>query len=266
VTSTSEPLVVVTGASGVVGRRVVSALEDTARLRLVDLRPGPREPRRGESLALDLRDDGAWEQALQDADAVVHLAANASPAQDARHVISGVAELAAGLADALEASSVSHVIMASSIHTIGMHDVAEHWPVRATDRAWPCCAYGAAKSFAENVLSLSCAARAAVFTSLRLGLVGWDPVDERYQSNWTSDRDFMNVVREVVRQRPSGALLVASNGARGRWDIEATEHLLGLRLIDDPPAPSPPSWRGPDPRCRMLGAPCRSDAGLSGPI
>lgn len=258
-TSTSEPLVVVTGASGVVGRRVVSALESSARLRLVDRRPGPREPNRGESLALDLRDEGAWEQVVRDADVVVHLAANASPAQDARSVISGVAELAAGLADALEFSSVSHVVMASSIHAIGMHDVAGHRPVHATDRAWPCCAYGAAKSFAENVLSLACAGRNAVFTSLRLGLVGWDPVDEQYQSNWTSDRDFMHVIREVIRQRPSGALLVASNGARGRWDIEATEQALGIRLVDDPPEPSPPSWRGPDPRCRMLGALRRSD-------
>lgn len=248
----SEPLVVITGASGVVGRRVVSALEDVSRLRLVDRRPVSRVPRRGESMAVDLRDEGAWERALRDADVVVHLAANASPAQDARGAISGVADLAAGLADALENSKVAHVIMASSIHTIGMHDVAGRWPVSASDRAWPCCAYGSAKCFAESVLALSCAGRGAVFTPLRLGLVGWDPVDEQYRSNWTSDRDFIAVTREVFRQRPSGALLVASNGARGRWDIETTERALGIRLADDPPLPSLASRRGPDPRCRML--------------
>lgn len=253
-TGDTDPLVVVTGASGVVGRRVVAALERVARLRLVDRRAVDEVPPTAEQTVLDLRDDEAWEIAIRDADVVVHLAGNASPSQDARTVIHEVAELAAGLADALERSEVRHVVMASSIHTLGRHDVAGHRPVRASDPVWPCCDYGAAKVFAEEVLALACIERDAVFTALRLGLVGWKPVDVQYQSNWTSDRDFTSAVRASVLQRPAGPLLIASNGARGRWDIEETEKRLGIEFVDDPPAPHPAAWRDDDVRCLMLTA------------
>ncbi|WP_164990481.1 NAD-dependent epimerase/dehydratase family protein [Agromyces albus] len=251
-TSDRVPLVVVTGASGVVGRRVVAALDGVARMRLVDRRAPTDAPPTAERVVVDLREHEGWDTVIRDADVVVHLAGNASPFQDARTVIHEVAELAAGLADAVERSNVRHLVMASSIHTLGRHDVAGHRPVRASDPVWPCCDYGAGKVFAEDVLGLACMQRDAVFTALRLGLVGWKPVDALYRSNWTSDRDFATAVRAVILQRPAGPFLIASNGARGRWDIEETEERLGIEFIDDPPASHPVSRPDEEIRCLML--------------
>lgn len=251
-TAGNGPLIVVTGASGVVGRRVATALRGVARLRLVDRRALEEVPPDAEQLVLDLREDGAWEAAVADAAVVVHLAGNASPSQDARTVIHEVAELAAGLADVVERSSVQHIVMASSIHALGRHDVSGRRPVRASDPVWPCCDYGAAKAFAEEVLTLACIDRGVVLTSMRLGLVGWQPTDALYRSNWTSDRDVMNAVRAIVALRPSGPLLIASNGARGRWEIEDTERRLGLTFLDDPPTAQRAARPEENVRCLML--------------
>lgn len=230
-----SPLVVVTGAGGIVGQRVVGSLVGRVRLRLVDSRRQGDPPPGAELLTADLNDDGAWAEAIRGADTVVHLAANSSPLQDARTAIVEVAGLSAGLADALAGSQVSHVILASSVHTVGRHYLAQRWPVHADDPSWPCCPYGAAKLYAEDVLALACADRGALLTVLRLGLVGWTPVDEMHRSTWTGDGDMSAVVRKIVLERLHGTFIVASNGARGRWDIETTERSLGVRFTNDPP-------------------------------
>ena len=131
-TDAASEVVVVTGASGRIGRRVVPLLRRPGRvMRLVDL-DVPEESAPSDDLALgaiewhraSIEDEEALGRVVAGAGAVVHLAALSSerPWADLLRVnIDGTQKVL----EAARAAGVRRVFLASSVHAVGFAEVAE---------------------------------------------------------------------------------------------------------------------------------------------
>ncbi|WP_461162886.1 NAD-dependent epimerase/dehydratase family protein [Arthrobacter sp. R4-81] len=239
---TRRPLVVVTGAAGHVGQLTSQALAGRYRLRLIDrdwpIRDSQDVEDGSERLALDLTERDAWDAAIESVDAVVHLAGNAYPEIEARTAVEGGAMLTAGLAAAAAGSGVKRIVFASSIHTMGLYHreaqypIRQHWPPR------PCCEYGAAKVFSENLLEILTERTPVSVVSLRLGLTGYAPETTGYASQWLGPGDYAQLLRaSLTAPMRYGTYVGVSAAAAQKWDLTETIRGLGFRPSDPTPAP-----------------------------
>jgi NAD(P)-dependent dehydrogenase (short-subunit alcohol dehydrogenase family) len=255
----ARPLVVVTGAAGHVGQLTSQALAGRDRLRLIDLEWPVGEPDAEdgtERLALDLSHRHSWDKAIESADAVVHLAGHPYPGIDARTAVESGAMLTAELAAAAAGSGVKRIVFASSIHTMGLHHrhgafpISQQWPAR------PCCEYGAAKLFSENLLQILTERTPISVVCLRLGLTGFPPGTEVLASQWLGPRDYAQLLHaSLTAPVRYGTYLGMSAGAARRWDLAETIRDLGFHSIDSAPVPelSPETGEEPaPPHCLMF--------------
>jgi uronate dehydrogenase len=244
---------VVTGASGHVGKLTSRALAGRYRLRLVDLDwTGMDEREAGddvERLTLDLTETGSWDTALRSADFVVHLAGHPYPGIDARTAVEGGAMLAAGLAAAASNSSqVKRIVFASSIHTMGLYHRWGHYPIRQQWQPRPCCEYGAAKVFSENILELLTERTPISVVCLRLGLTGFPATTPNFASQWLGPEDYARLLHaSLTAGIKYGAYFGLSLGAADRWDLSETIRDLGFESTDAAPLTDPGSNHGPEP-------------------
>ena len=206
-----RPLVVVTGASGRVGRLTVPALAGRYRLRLVDLHGdgdtarSAMRPDQGaednERVTCDLREEDACRSVVESADVLVHLAANPSPKITVAEAIRDVVTPTAHLAAAARTSSVSKIVFASSIHTMGGYAQEGREAIQTDWVARPCCPYGAAKVFCENLLGLAAREAGPSVICLRLGLTGADPANDYWARQWLGPGDYQELIRRAVATR-----------------------------------------------------------------
>jgi hypothetical protein len=240
----TPPLVVVTGAAGHVGQLTSQALAGRYRLRLIDLRWPMRDARDAvdgvERLSLDLTEPGAWESAIESAQAVVHLAGNAYPEIDARAAVEGGAMLVAGLAAAAPGSAhLKRIVFASSIHTMGLYHREAQYPIRQHWPSRPCCEYGAAKVFSENLLEILTERTPVSVVCLRLGLTGYAPANTGYASQWLGPGDYAQLLHASLKAPMRyGTYLGVSAGASRKWDL--TETIRDLDFHPSDPTPAPP--------------------------
>ncbi len=255
----ARPLVVVTGAAGHVGQLTSQALAGRYRLRLIDLEWPAGEPDAEdgtERLALDLSHRHSWDKAIESADAVVHLAGHPYPGIDARTAVESGAMLTAELAAAAAGSGVKRIVFASSIHTMGLHHrhgafpISQQWPAR------PCCEYGAAKLFSENLLQILTERTPISVVCLRLGLTGFPPGTEVLASQWLGPRDYAQLLHaSLTAPVRYGTYMGMSAGAARRWDLTETIRDLGFHPTDPTPVPelSPETGEAPaPPHCLMF--------------
>jgi len=138
-------VVLVTGANGFVGRRLVPALQASGWC----VRPATRAE------VGDIGPDTDWRPLLADADAVVHLAARVhvmrDQAADPERAFDRVNHLAtARLAAEANAAGVRRFVFMSSVKVYG--DSSDH-PLGAADKPCPTDAYGRSKLAAERALA-----------------------------------------------------------------------------------------------------------------
>jgi nucleoside-diphosphate-sugar epimerase len=256
------PLVAVTGAAGRVGRITARALAGRYRLRLVDLdwperaEDDPLDPAvdEAERMSADLRDPDSCAAVVRSAHLLVHLAAQPSPEIEAREAVEDVAMPTANLVAAARDSDLQRIVFASSIHAMGLyqrhgrHPVYPAWPTR------PCCEYGAAKVFSENILRLLTERTPISVVALRLGLTGHLPESDYHVSHWLGDGDFGRLLRgALVADVRFGAYFGVSAPGSAYWDVSSNESDLGYTPADVPPPPPDPQGREDSAICLMAG-------------
>jgi hypothetical protein len=257
------PLVAVTGAAGRVGRITADALAGRYRLRLIDL-DWPETPTDdpltpavddAERVACDLRDADACADVLESVDFLVHLAAQPSPQIEVREAVEDVAMPTAHLVNAARRSGLQRVVFASSIHAMGLYERDGQHPIEPTWPTRPCCEYGTAKVFSENLLRLLVERTSVSVVALRLGLTGKLP-DTRYEAGqWLGDDDFGRLLRgALTAELRFGAYFGVSVPARVNWDVSTNEIDLGYVPEDVPPPPADPDGRPDSPVCLMAGS------------
>lgn len=164
-------MILVTGASGFVGRHLVRHLAERGlATRPVGRRQISAEPER---LAADLADPAPWPQLLEGVEAVVHLAAHNPPPRD-RFLRSGRGAYRAINVDATArlgaqaaAAGVAHFVFLSSMRVYGgaSHLLTEESPLDASDD------YGRSKRDAEQALAGALQGTTTQLTILRPPLI-----------------------------------------------------------------------------------------------
>ena len=158
----------VTGASGRIGTAFVTECRgsdlDVVRADLVDHDPPSATPFR----RLDVTDDVACREACRDVDAVLHLAADPSPAADFSDAVLPVNMVGTyNMVVAAVAAGVDRFVFASSAQAVEGYPAGTQ--VRETDPPWPANDYGVGKAFGEALCASWAVRSTTSFIAVRIG-------------------------------------------------------------------------------------------------
>jgi nucleoside-diphosphate-sugar epimerase len=247
--------VVVTGASGTVGRILLRGLDDRFHVRGVDhRRHGEDVPGRPVTRG-DLRRSSFARRALRGADTVVHLAAKPSMTASWRTAYDINMRLTWEVLEAAVATGVSRVVLASSNHVVGGYEEDE--PYRAVlsgvregiDPATfprlgadvpvrPDSPYGVGKVMDEAAGRRYADAGQLSVVALRIGTVlrSDHPETPRHLSTMLSHRDLVQLVERCIEAPDElrfGVFYGVSANRWRIWDVEAARTALGYAPEDD---------------------------------
>lgn len=213
--------ILLTGGTGVVGRLLIPQLRRHYRLRIVGQTPPAPDllQQDDEFLAGDLRDAAFAQRCVAGSDAVIHLAANASPAASAGEALCNV-DMAATLFDAAVAAGVSKMVVASSVHATGLDYRDGSRAISTHNAPRPCCPYGVSKVAVEALARLHQKRMGGAVSCLRLGLTGWPLRERQYALTWLSANDLNSLVAAALA-RPAGFGIyhAVSADAAAVWDV-----------------------------------------------
>lgn len=246
-----SPLLVITGGFGRVAG-VLSGLQDEYRIRLVDRTLSANPFETDDVLIGDLRDGGFIRESLRGADAVLHLAANASPSSPWPAAADNML-LTHNVLEAAALSNVGNLVIASSIHAGGGEYRAGHRAVTTSQQPRPCCRYGVGKVATEALARLHADMTGAKVACLRFGLTGWPLTAREYADSWLGDEDALSLVRQALASSaPFGVYHAVSRYAEQFWSTKNAADVLGWEPVQDLPVQLeslPPADTAP---CRMF--------------
>jgi nucleoside-diphosphate-sugar epimerase len=233
--------VLITGASGNIGRKLRDAWEDVYDLVAIDRRPDPDDP---ELVVADLSElDESWMSCFRGVDTVIHLAAD--PREDAPwdDLQGPNLDALANVFHAAALAGVDRLIFASSNHAMGGYRELGDMPITVDLPPRPDGAYGAAKLFGERLGRSLAHAFDVTFIALRIGWVQYGAnrpetlPDDWSRSIWLSNDDLVRLFDSAVEAELGDRLFVVVNGVsnnRGtRWDLRPAVDLLGYTPADD---------------------------------
>jgi dTDP-4-dehydrorhamnose reductase len=239
--------VIITGANGNIGRKLAEHLRRLGgyELRLLDVTDGP-----GIQRADLTRYDEAWASAFEDADAVVHFAADRSPTATWETILPLNVDLLINVYEAARQKHARRLVFASSNWVQGGHRFGRN-TITTDTHPNPVNPYGSAKLFGERLgKSLSDRTGMSVI-NLRIGYNQWLRNNQPSaamelgawgQMLWLSDRDFQQVMVKAITVPDVryATLNVTSRIHGGRWDISETERILGYAPEDSYAVTMPP--------------------------
>jgi uronate dehydrogenase len=230
---TARKLILMTGASGMIGQDMRRLLRDRYRFRLMS-HSTPLTPEGDEEViqgAVDSFDDML--RAVRGVDGVLHLAASSAvetPWPDAlKNNIIGVYNCY----EAMRQAGVKTVVFASTNHVTGMYE-RDSQPCYPDLPVRPDGYYGASKAFGEALGRYYSDAFGLRVICLRIGSYLPEPRNERNLSTWLSPRDMAQLFwRSLESDRPFGIFYGVSGNRRRYWSIESAVTDLGYRPEDD---------------------------------
>ncbi len=230
-----EPRVVlITGASGNIGRKLRAAWGDRYDLILIDREPDPDTP---ELVVADLAEwDEGWVELFDEADAVVHLAANPNSEATWAELVEPNMDAVANVFLAAAGAGVDRLIFASSNHTLSGYRTIPDVPLTPETTPVPGNPYGGAKLFAERLGRSLARAYGITFVGLRIGWIRPDVNRPEHMPDawgralWLSDADAVQLVTRAIEAPLESGECVIVNGmsqnAGSRWSLAETAERL----------------------------------------
>jgi len=177
--------VVITGAAGIIGTILRAQLPSAdRRLRLHDVKPFTDT---APTWIAPLSDTAVLDEALQGADAVIHLAGQ-SRESDIRDVLENNAYGTYRVLEAVRQAGVPRVVLASSNHAAGFHTRGDE-PLQADAPVRPDTLYGWSKAAVEAMGRLYSERYGLSVICLRIGICVPAPVTPRQLGLWLSPAD-----------------------------------------------------------------------------
>jgi NAD(P)-dependent dehydrogenase (short-subunit alcohol dehydrogenase family) len=232
--------VLITGASGNIGRKLREAWGDAYDLLLIDA-DGKGDP---DVIEADLAEwDAKWVDLFEGVDTVIHLAANPSEQASWEALIRPNLDALCNVFNAAALAGVERVIYASSNHAMSGYRDMEDMPITAELPPRPGNPYGAAKLFGERLGRSFAKAFQFSVVALRLGWVQRDAnrpetlPDDWSRSLWLSNTDMIQLFdRSVEAELEPGEFVLAhgmSDNDGMRWDMTEANLRLGYQPTED---------------------------------
>jgi uronate dehydrogenase len=225
--------ILLTGASGKIGRSLRLALRDHYRLTLFNRSAisdlGPTETlHRG-----DTTDADAVARAAEGANAIVDMAGVSDVASFRTRLLPVNILGTYNIFEAARLAGVPRVVYASTHHVIGYHPAGERLDERAELR--PDSMYAVTKCFAEAMGRLYAEKAALEVVCLRIGYFNDRPLDERHLAVWISPGDMARLVRAALEAASVHFEVVygVSRNTRNWWDLDRARRILGYEPQDD---------------------------------
>ncbi|MCA1647444.1 MAG: NAD(P)-dependent oxidoreductase [Chloroflexi bacterium] len=231
----ADPLLVITGGGGRIASAIRPMLRAHYRLRLLDVRERLAELEGDEYMQLDTADLDATERGCAGADAVLHLAANASTSARWAEVRKDNIDATYNVFEAARRCAASKVVLASTNHVMGFYNLERAWPIDTVGAIRPDSLYGVSKAFGEALARYYADAFGMSMICLR---IGWftpdDPTSEALSPLWISARDLAQIVlRCLETPRRFGIYNATSNNPQAHWSLETARSELGYAPVDD---------------------------------
>jgi nucleoside-diphosphate-sugar epimerase len=233
--------ILITGASGNIGRKLRAAWEDVYDLVLIDLAADPDDP---EVVAADLSEyDEEWMALFHGVDTVIHLAANPSHLASWEELVEPNLDAACNVFHAAALAGVERIVFASSNHAMGGYRDLGDIAITVDLPPRPGNPYGAAKLMAERLGKSLSGVFELTFVALRLGWVQPGAnrpetlPDEWNKELWLSDDDMVRLFVRAVEADLGDRSFVVVNGMSNnhgtRWDLSDSFEAIGYVARDD---------------------------------
>jgi nucleoside-diphosphate-sugar epimerase len=226
--------VLITGASGNIGRKLRAAWAETYDLVLVDAKADPDDPEVVEANLSELDED--WITHFHGVDTVIHLAGLPDETASWEELVGPNLDALANVFHAAALAGVDRLIFASSNHAMGGYREVDDGPIDVGRPPRPDGPYGASKLVGERLGRSLARAFDMTFIALRLGTV--QPGENRPETLpddwsrrlWLSDGDLLRLFEGAVESELDDRDFLVANGMSNnqgmRWDLsEATEWL-----------------------------------------
>jgi nucleoside-diphosphate-sugar epimerase len=230
-----KKLVLVTGATGSVGKGLRPSLQQDYRLRLHYNKNPPAELRSDEeSIQADIEDFAAVARMVEGVDAVMHLAADSYTHATWEAVRGPNIDGTYNIFEAARRAGVQKIVFASTNHVMGMYDKEEVWPIHPEQPVRPDGYYGVSKAFGEALARYYADEFKMSVICLRIGWFLERPHNEYALRMWLSARDLGQLIRlSLETLQPFGIYYGVSDNQRRKWDIENARQELGYNPVDD---------------------------------
>jgi nucleoside-diphosphate-sugar epimerase len=228
-----RPLVLMTGAAGMIGKQLQGYLRDRYRLRLMYHHTVLPAVGDDEVVIGDVCDLPTVESAVEGVRAIVHLAGDPKVDATFESVIANNIRGTYNVYEAARRHGLPRVVFASTNHVAGWYEVLHQYvtpdmPVR------PDGYYGASKAFGEALGRWYHDAFGLPVICLRIGSYLDRPKNVRNLSTWLSPRDMAQLTwRSIETPATWGIFYAISGNTRRYWDIADTQKVLGFEPEDN---------------------------------
>lgn len=233
--------ILITGASGNIGRKLRAAWEEVYDLVLIDLVADPDDP---EVVVADLsRYDERWMTLFHGVDTVIHLAATPEYLSTWEELVAPNLDAACNVFHAAALAGVERIVFASSNHAMGGYRDLGDIAITVALPPRPGNPYGAAKLMIERMGKSLSGVFDLTFVALRIGWVQLGEnrpetlPDEWSKELWLSNPDMVRLfVRSVEADLGDRSFVVVngmSNNHGTRWDLSDSFEAIGYVARDD---------------------------------